>query len=124
MGEPESDESIVARVIDRFGSSHRVEHLEKRFLVTPTVTGIAVLPFENLSHDREDAFFTDGIQDDLLTKLAKIRALKSHQSHQRDAIYPKAAGRNMRQIGKRCESLTSWRVVFARRVPGFTSTPI
>jgi TolB-like protein/predicted Ser/Thr protein kinase/Tfp pilus assembly protein PilF len=39
-------------------------------------TGIAVLPFENLSNDREDAFFADGIQDDLLTKLAKVAALK------------------------------------------------
>ncbi len=37
---------------------------------------IAVLPFENLSNDREDASFADGVQDDLLTKLAKIAALK------------------------------------------------
>src|SRR5207245_320192 len=35
-------------------------------------TGIAVLPFENLSNDREDASFADGVQDDLLTKLANI----------------------------------------------------
>jgi serine/threonine protein kinase/Tfp pilus assembly protein PilF len=37
---------------------------------------IAVLPFENLSNDREDASFADGLQDDLLTKLAKIGDLK------------------------------------------------
>jgi serine/threonine protein kinase/tetratricopeptide (TPR) repeat protein len=42
----------------------------------PTTTGIAVLPFENLSNDREDASFADGVQDDLLTKLAKIVHLK------------------------------------------------
>jgi TolB-like protein/predicted Ser/Thr protein kinase/Tfp pilus assembly protein PilF len=42
---------------------------------SPT-TGIAVLPFENLSNDREDASFADGVQDDLLTKLAKIARLK------------------------------------------------
>ncbi|PWT82265.1 MAG: hypothetical protein C5B58_08525 [Acidobacteria bacterium] len=42
----------------------------------PAAAGIAVLPFENLSNDREDASFADGIQDDLLTKLAKIAALK------------------------------------------------
>ena len=42
----------------------------------PTTTGIAVLPFENLSNDREDASFADGVQDDLLTKLAKIADLK------------------------------------------------
>ena len=34
--------------------------------------GIAVLPFENLSNDREDTSFADGVQDDILTKLAKI----------------------------------------------------
>jgi len=42
----------------------------------PEKTGIAVLPFENLSNDREDASFADGIQDDLLTKLAKIADLR------------------------------------------------
>src|SRR5215471_9683607 len=42
------------------------------FRPPPTTTGIAVLPFENLSNDREDASFADGVQDDLLTRLAKI----------------------------------------------------
>jgi TolB-like protein/Flp pilus assembly protein TadD len=42
----------------------------------PPTAGIAVLPFENLSNDREDASFADGVQDDLLTKLAKIANLK------------------------------------------------
>ena len=42
----------------------------------PAAAGIAVLPFENLSNDREDAAFADGVQDDLVTKLAKIAALK------------------------------------------------
>ncbi len=37
---------------------------------------IAVLPFENLSDDKENAFFADGIQDDILTSLAKIHDLK------------------------------------------------
>ena len=42
----------------------------------PSTAGIAVLPFENLSNDREDAAFADGVQDDLVTKLAKIANLK------------------------------------------------
>src|SRR6266536_2412751 len=42
----------------------------------PAAAGIAVLPFENLSNDKEDASFADGVQDDLLTKLAKIAHLK------------------------------------------------
>src|SRR5262245_52105901 len=42
----------------------------------PLEKSIAVLPFENLSNDREDASFADGVQDDILTKLAKISDLK------------------------------------------------
>lgn len=42
----------------------------------PVTTGIAVLPFENLSTDKENAFFADGVQDDILTKLAKVADLK------------------------------------------------
>ena len=42
----------------------------------PITTGIAVLPFENLSDDKEHAYFADGVQDDILTKLAKIADLK------------------------------------------------
>src|SRR4029077_6851948 len=38
--------------------------------------GIAVLPFENLSSDKENAYFTDGVQDEILTDLAKIADLK------------------------------------------------
>src|SRR5947209_441438 len=50
----------------------------KSELIRPAVvtTGIAVLPFENLSEEKEHAFFADGVQDDILTKLAKIADLK------------------------------------------------
>ncbi len=37
---------------------------------------IAVLPFENLSAEKENAYFVEGIQDEILTRLAKISALK------------------------------------------------
>ena len=37
---------------------------------------IAVLPFENLSHDPDNAYFADGIQDEILTRLASIADLK------------------------------------------------
>ena len=37
---------------------------------------IAVLPFENLSEDKANAYFADGIQEEILTRLAKIGALK------------------------------------------------
>jgi serine/threonine-protein kinase len=44
--------------------------------LVPVERSIAVLPFENLSNDREDAAFADGVQDDILTKLARIADLK------------------------------------------------
>ena len=37
---------------------------------------IAVLPFQNLSSEKENAYFTDGIQDEILTRLSKIADLK------------------------------------------------
>src|SRR5262249_53626881 len=37
---------------------------------------VAVLPFENLSSDKENAYFTDGVQDEILTRLSKIADLK------------------------------------------------
>src|SRR5437867_6497495 len=37
---------------------------------------IAVLPFENLSRDPDNAFFTDGVQDEILADLAKVADLK------------------------------------------------
>jgi serine/threonine-protein kinase len=57
---------------------------------------IAVLPFENLSNDREDAFFVDGVQDDVLTKLAKIADLKVIS---RTSVMEYRGKRNVRQIG-------------------------
>src|SRR5205814_9348173 len=49
---------------------------KSEFVRHPLTTGIAVLPFENLSDDKEHAFFDDGVQDDILIKLAKIAELK------------------------------------------------
>ena len=62
----------------------------------PATAGIAVLPFENLSNDREDVSFADGVQDDLLTKLAKIAALKVIS---RTSVMQYRNQHNTRQIG-------------------------
>jgi TolB-like protein/Tfp pilus assembly protein PilF/predicted Ser/Thr protein kinase len=62
---------------------------------SPT-TGIAVLPFENLSNDKEDASFADGVQDDLLTKLAKIADLKVIS---RTSVMDFRGKHNTREIG-------------------------
>src|SRR5882762_9404574 len=60
---------------------------------------IAVLPFQSLSDEKENAYFADGIQDDILTNLSKIGELKvisrmSVMSYRGDAV------RNAREIGK------------------------
>jgi len=74
----------------------------KSDLLRPAATGIAVLPFENLSNDREDASFADGVQDDLLTKLANIADLKViSRASVMQYRFPKASGigGNKREIG-------------------------
>ncbi len=84
----------------------------KLFLTTrtPHITGrgapaspiseksIAVLPFQNLSDDKSNAYFTDGIQDEILTKLSKIAELKviSRRSSQKY----KSAPENLREAGQ------------------------
>src|SRR5881398_2511268 len=60
---------------------------------------IAVLPFQNLSDEKENAYFADGMQDDILTNLSKISDLKvisrsSVMPYRGDAV------RNAREIGK------------------------
>ena len=59
---------------------------------------IAVLPFESLSEDKANAYFADGIQDEIITRLAKIADLKviSRNSTQRY----KSAPNNLREISK------------------------
>jgi hypothetical protein len=60
---------------------------------------IAVLPFENLSHDPDNAYFADGIQEEILARLAKIADLKviSRTSTQ----HYKSSPDNLPQIAKR-----------------------
>jgi serine/threonine protein kinase/tetratricopeptide (TPR) repeat protein len=62
----------------------------------PLTTGIAVLPFENLSDEKEHAFFADGVQDDILIKLAKIADLKVIS---RTSVMPYRGKQDVRQIG-------------------------
>src|SRR4249919_3325674 len=66
--------------------------------VTIAEKSIAVLPFENRSSDPENAFFTDGVQDEILTDLARIAALKVI-SRTSVMQYKTGAKRNLRQIG-------------------------
>jgi len=60
---------------------------------------IAVLPFENLSEEKQNAHFTDGVQDEILTDLAKVADLKVI-SRTSVMQYKSGAERNLRDIAK------------------------
>ena len=60
---------------------------------------IAVLPFENLSAEKENAFFADGVQNEILTDLAKIADLKVI-SRASVMVYKVGNPRNLREIGQ------------------------
>jgi len=65
----------------------------------PTDKSIAVLPFDNLSRDPDNAFFAEGVQDEILTDLAKIADLKVI-SRTSVMQYKNAAARNLREIAQ------------------------
>jgi len=62
---------------------------------------IAVLPFENLSRDPDNAYFAEGIQDEILTRLAKVADLKviSHTSTQRYKSSPNDLPQIAKELG-------------------------
>src|SRR5437588_1876668 len=61
---------------------------------------IAVLPFANLSDDKQNAFFVDGVQDEILTDLARVADLKVI-SRTSVMQYKNTATRNLREIGEK-----------------------
>jgi eukaryotic-like serine/threonine-protein kinase len=65
----------------------------------PSEKSIAVLPLENLSDEKENAFFAEGVQDEILTDLAKVADLKVIS---RTSVMKYKAGleRNLREIAK------------------------
>src|SRR6266487_3032056 len=71
---------------------------KSEFIRHPVTNGVAVLPFGNLSPDSDNAYFADGIQEEILTRLASIAGLKviSRTSTQQYQSKP----RNLRQIAK------------------------
>jgi TolB-like protein/Tfp pilus assembly protein PilF len=84
--------SIIVFSRDRMGST----------LVAPAPEkSIAVLPFVNLSSDKENAYFADGIQDEILTRLAKIADLKviSRTSTQQYKSAPENLSDIAKQLG-------------------------
>src|SRR6476646_2813391 len=69
---------------------------KSEFARQPPTTGIAVLPFQNLDEQKENAAFVDGLQDDILTRLAKVGDLKVIS---RTSVMEYRGKRNLRQMG-------------------------
>ena len=70
-----------------------------RSALTVAEKSVAVLPFENLSSDKENAYFADGVQDEILTNLARIADLKVI-SRTSVMQYKSGVARNPREIGQ------------------------
>ena len=70
-----------------------------RSISSASEKSIAVLPFENLSEDKSNAFFADGVQDEILTNLAKVANLKVI-SRTSVMQYRDKAARNLREIAQ------------------------
>src|SRR6267142_721474 len=70
-----------------------------RSLATAVEKSIAVLPFENLSEEKQNEYFADGVQDQILTDLSQIADLKVI-SRTSVMQYKSGAPRNLREIGQ------------------------
>ena len=88
--------AVVLLLTDRFVLRHGVNETTA---VQIAEKSIAVLPFENLSSDKENAYFTDGVQDEILADLAKIADLKVI-SRTSVMQYRSGLARNLREIAQ------------------------
>lgn len=93
--------AVLILIAVAFGSFHFRERKKMKALVPGSVVpekSIAVLPFENLSEEKANEFFADGVQDEVLTDLARIADLKVI-SRTSVMHYKSGVARNLREIG-------------------------
>ena len=88
--------AVVLLLTDRFVLRHGVNQTTAASIPKRS---IAVLPFENLSQEKQNEYFADGVQDEILTDLARVADLKVIS---RTSVigYRDRAGRNLRKIGE------------------------
>lgn len=88
-------------MVFRFVHSHQGIEGGRQTALPPTIESksIAVLPFDNLSDEKENAFFADGMQDEIITDLAKVAELKVI-SRTSTMQYRTATNRNLREIAQ------------------------
>src|SRR5436309_3141611 len=88
----------IAALAIGFVLSHRKQSAATAASAIPGKS-IAVLPFENLSEEKQNAYFADGVQDEILTYMAKIADLKVI-SRTSVMQYKSGLARNLREIGQ------------------------
>jgi TolB-like protein/class 3 adenylate cyclase len=95
--------SAVALAVSFSTFFHRAPPTTTQNLSQPAAAvvekGIAVLPFQNLSDEKENAYFADGVQDEILTDLSKVADLKVI-SRTSVMQYKNSATRNLREIAQ------------------------
>jgi TolB-like protein/class 3 adenylate cyclase/Tfp pilus assembly protein PilF len=102
--------STIALVISSLIFFHRASTAPPSASASPAVTvtspappipekSIAVLPFENLSNEKENAYFADGVQDEILTGLSKVADLRVI-SRTSTMQYKSSGRRNLRDVGR------------------------
>ena len=95
--------SAAALVVSVLTFFHRASPTTTQNLSQPVAAivekSIAVLPFQNLSDEKENAYFAEGVQDEILTDLSKVADLKVI-SHTSVMQYNNAATRNLREIAQ------------------------
>ena len=96
MGAAKSNQRATCSIPARAGGSRWMIIWKSEFIRRPVTTGIAVLPFENLSETERRRGVCRWLQDDVLTKLAKIADLKVIS---RTSVMEYRGKRNLRQIG-------------------------
>ncbi len=89
---------VIAGVISYWRKPVQLNSSSAVAAATAAEKSIAVLPFENLSKDEENAFFANGIQDEILTDLSRLADLKVI-SRSSVMQYKSGAPRNLREIG-------------------------
>src|SRR5215467_2671487 len=88
--------AVVLLLTDRFVLRHGVNETTAASIPEKS---IAVLPFENLSKEKQNEYFADGVQDEILSDLARVADLKVI-SRTSVTAYRDIAGRNLRKIGQ------------------------
>ena len=90
---------VLALCVALFAALRSTPRKDAAVVALPAAKSIAVLPFQNLSDDKANAYFADGVQDEILTTLAKVADLKVI-SRTSVMQFRDIGNRNLRDVGQ------------------------